>query len=80
MGHLTQGGLDILKEEHLEKSNDAPVVARVLHLFNGHRELILGFSSFLSLGYKIEYDGDSPTVTMERWWRLGAAEDNGAAN
>ena len=72
--------LDILKEEHLEKSNDAPVIARVLHLFNGHRELILGFNSFLSPGYKIEYDGNSPTVTMERWWRLGAAEDNGAAN
>ena len=38
------------------------MIERVLHLFNGHRELILGFNSFLPSGYKIEYDGDSPTV------------------
>ena len=59
------------------------MIDRVLHLFNGHRELILGFNIFLPPGYKIEYDGDSPTVTMPTSSPFGAAaasSDNGAAN
>ena len=51
-----------MKERQANSIDTPGMIERVLHLFNGHRELILGFSTFLPPGYKIEYDGDSPTV------------------
>jgi paired amphipathic helix protein Sin3a len=41
----------------LQISIDTPgVIARVSELFRGHRNLILGFNTFLPAGYKIEYE------------------------
>ena len=39
--------LDIMKEFKAQSIDTPGVIDRVLHLFNGHRELILGFNTFL---------------------------------
>ena len=39
--------LDIMKEFKAQSIDTPGVIERVLHLFNGHRELILGFNTFL---------------------------------
>ena len=52
--HIYKKFLDLMKE-FKKKSIDTPgVIDRVLQLFDGHRELILGFNTFLPEGYKIE--------------------------
>ena len=86
-GHFTRHGIYKqflhIMQEYKAKSIDIPgVIERVLHLFNGNRELILDFNSFLPPGYKIEYDGDSPTVTMppSRFGAAAASSGAGAAN
>ena len=46
-------------KEFKAQSIDTPgVIDRVLQLFHGHRELILGFNTFLPPGYKIEFTAD----------------------
>ena len=69
-------------KEFKTQSIDAPgVIERVLLLLDGHRELIVGFNSFLPPGYKIEFDGDSPKVKMppSRFGAAAASSGVGAA-
>jgi paired amphipathic helix protein Sin3a len=50
--------LEIMKEFKAQTINTEGVIKRVTTLFQGHRELILGFNQFLPPGYKIT----DPTV------------------
>lgn len=59
--------LDIMKEFKAQSIDTPGVIDRVLALFHGHRELILGFNTFLPPGYKIEFsdDEDKPRVHLK---------------
>lgn len=46
--------LEIMKEFKAARVDTAGVIVRVKELFKGHRELILGFNTFLPKGYEIE--------------------------
>lgn len=46
--------LDIMKEFKAQTIDTSEVIRRVSSLFEGHRELILGFNTFLPPGYRIE--------------------------
>ncbi|KAG1680591.1 hypothetical protein FOA52_015039 [Chlamydomonas sp. UWO 241] len=46
--------LEIMKEFKSQRIDTAGVIKRVKTLFKGHRELILGFNTFLPKGYEIE--------------------------
>mmetsp|Transcript_36011 Transcript_36011/g.80148 ORF Transcript_36011/g.80148 Transcript_36011/m.80148 type:complete len:1160 (+) Transcript_36011:163-3642(+) len=46
--------LEIMKEFKAQRIDTAGVISRVKKLFKGHRELILGFNTFLPKGYEIE--------------------------
>lgn len=46
--------LEIMKEFKAQRIDTAGVIQRVKKLFKGHRELILGFNTFLPKGYEIE--------------------------
>lgn len=46
--------LDIMKEFKAQTIDTTEVIKRVSQLFRGHKELILGFNTFLPPGYKIE--------------------------
>jgi paired amphipathic helix protein Sin3a len=46
--------LDIMKDFKAQCIDTPGVIARVSELFKGHRNLILGFNTFLPPGYKIE--------------------------
>ncbi|MEW5314306.1 MAG: hypothetical protein WDW38_005814 [Sanguina aurantia] len=46
--------LEIMKEFKAQRIDTAGVIIRVKQLFRGHRELILGFNTFLPKGYEIE--------------------------
>jgi paired amphipathic helix protein Sin3a len=43
-----------MKEFKAQRIDTAGVIQRVKQLFKGHRELILGFNTFLPKGYEIE--------------------------
>ncbi|KAK1280747.1 Paired amphipathic helix protein Sin3-like 6 [Acorus gramineus] len=45
--------LEVLKDFKAKRIDNVGVVSRVKELFKGHRDLILGFSTFLPKGYKI---------------------------
>lgn len=53
--------LDIMKEFKAQTIDTAEVITRVSHLFSQHRDLILGFNTFLPPGYRIELRGDPTT-------------------
>lgn len=57
--------LDIMKEFKAQTIDTSEVIRRVSALFHGHRELILGFNTFLPPGYKIEHreDPESGCIT-----------------
>ena len=59
--------LDIMKEFKAQSIDTPDVIDRVLQLFHGHRELILGFDTFLPPGYKIEFSDDEskPRVQLK---------------
>merc|ERR1719440_764080 len=59
--------LDIMKEFKAQSIDTPGVIDRVLQLFHGHRELILGFNTFLPPGYKIEFSDDEtkPRVQLK---------------
>jgi paired amphipathic helix protein Sin3a len=59
--------LDIMKEFKAQSIDTPGVIDRVLNLFFGHRELILGFNTFLPPGYKIEFseDENKPRVQLK---------------
>ncbi|KAF5839292.1 hypothetical protein DUNSADRAFT_1165 [Dunaliella salina] len=46
--------LEIMKEFKAQRIDTSGVIIRVKQLFKGHRELILGFNTFLPRGYEIE--------------------------
>lgn len=46
--------LEIMKDFKIQRIDTSGVIARVKDLFRGHRELILGFNTFLPKGYEIE--------------------------
>jgi len=48
--------LDIMKEFKAQSIDTLDVIDRVLKLFFGHHELILGFNIFLPPGFKIDFD------------------------
>lgn len=45
--------LEVMKDFKAQRIDTAGVIARVKELFKGHRELILGFNTFLPKGYEI---------------------------
>ncbi|KAE9613429.1 putative transcription regulator Others family [Lupinus albus] len=45
--------LEVMKDFKAQRINTTGVIARVKELFKGHRELILGFNTFLPKGYEI---------------------------
>ena len=77
--HVYNQFLDIMKEFKAQAIDTPGVISRVLQLFHGNRQLILGFNTFLPPGYKIEFDDnqDTPRVQLkshgERQWlrRIG---------
>ncbi|KAK9905961.1 hypothetical protein WJX75_009654 [Coccomyxa subellipsoidea] len=48
--------LEIMKEFKAQRINTEGVIRRVKTLFKGHKELILGFNTFLPQGYEITMD------------------------
>eukprot|EP00882_Tetradesmus_deserticola_P017808 GHRQ01019100.1.p1 GENE.GHRQ01019100.1~~GHRQ01019100.1.p1 ORF type:complete len:190 (+),score=74.67 GHRQ01019100.1:374-943(+) len=46
--------LEIMKEFKAQRIDTAGVIARVKELFRGHKELVLGFNTFLPKGYEIQ--------------------------
>merc|ERR1719482_2401831 len=65
--HIYNKFLDIMKEFKAQSIDTPGVIDRVLQLFHGHRELILGFNTFLPPGYKIEFSDDEskPRVQLK---------------
>jgi len=65
--HIYNQFLDIMKEFKAQSIDTPGVIDRVLQLFHGHRELILGFNTFLPPGYKIEFSDDEnkPRVQLK---------------
>ncbi|KAI8528426.1 hypothetical protein RHMOL_Rhmol12G0147900 [Rhododendron molle] len=54
--------LDVMKDFKAQRIDTAGVIARVKELFKGHRDLILGFNTFLPKGYEITLPSeDEPT-------------------
>ncbi|EOD16877.1 hypothetical protein EMIHUDRAFT_210482 [Emiliania huxleyi CCMP1516] len=63
-----EDALAYVDREAEAQSIDTPgALDRVLQLFHGHRELILGFNAFLPPGYKIEFSDDekAPRVQLK---------------
>jgi len=56
--------LDIMKEFKAQSIDTLDVIERVVKLFQGHRELILGFNVFLPPGYQLV---ETTTLNMKRW-------------
>ncbi|ESN92146.1 hypothetical protein HELRODRAFT_116136 [Helobdella robusta] len=56
--------LDIMKEFKSQTIDTPGVIARVSHLFHGHKDLIVGFNTFLPLGYKIELNKATDTISI----------------
>ncbi|KAI3818168.1 hypothetical protein L1987_11971 [Smallanthus sonchifolius] len=50
--------LDVMKDFRAQRVDTTGVIARVKELFRGHRELILGFNTFLPKGYEIVLSQD----------------------
>ncbi|XP_031386160.1 paired amphipathic helix protein Sin3-like 4 isoform X2 [Punica granatum] len=52
--------LEVMKDFKAQRIDTAGVIARVKELFKGHRDLILGFNTFLPKGYEITLPEDPP--------------------
>ncbi|XP_068642200.1 paired amphipathic helix protein Sin3-like 4 isoform X1 [Aristolochia californica] len=52
--------LEVMKDFKAQRIDTAGVISRVKELFQGHRELILGFNTFLPKGYAITLAEDDP--------------------
>ncbi|XP_004517035.1 paired amphipathic helix protein Sin3-like 4 isoform X2 [Cicer arietinum] len=61
--------LEVMKDFKAQRIDTAGVIARVKELFEGHRDLILGFNTFLPKGYEItlplEDEGPHPKKPVE---------------
>jgi paired amphipathic helix protein Sin3a len=55
--------LEVMKDFKAQRIDTTGVIARVKELFKGHRDLILGFNTFLPKGYEITLplDDEQPT-------------------
>lgn len=62
--------LEVMKDFKAQKIDTAGVITRVKELFKGHRQLILGFNTFLPKGYEItlplEEDKKQPAVEFDQ--------------
>lgn len=56
--------LDIMKEFKAQSIDTTEVIRRVSNLFQGHKDLILGFNTFLPPGYKIKVTEDKTTGVL----------------
>eukprot|EP00177_Eucheuma_denticulatum_P001932 GFKZ01003446.1.p1 GENE.GFKZ01003446.1~~GFKZ01003446.1.p1 ORF type:complete len:1910 (+),score=287.86 GFKZ01003446.1:187-5916(+) len=56
--------LDIMKEFKANTIDTTQVIRRVSQLFTGHKELILGFNTFLPPGYQIQVIEDKDTGVL----------------
>lgn len=56
--------LDIMKEFKAQTIDTGVVIKRVSQLFRGHKDLILGFNTFLPPGYTIEITEDEATGNL----------------
>ena len=65
--HIYNQFLDIMKDFKAQRIDTPGVIDRVLQLFHGQRELILGFNTFLPPGYRIEFteEGNAPRVQLK---------------
>ncbi|XAR48027.1 hypothetical protein NMG60_11030718 [Bertholletia excelsa] len=54
--------LEVMKDFKSQRIDTAGVIARVKELFKGHRDLILGFNTFLPKGYEIQ---DEPPLVKK---------------
>ncbi|KAL8161565.1 hypothetical protein V2J09_013054 [Rumex salicifolius] len=52
--------LEVMKDFKAQRIDTAGVIARVKELFKGHRDLILGFNTFLPKGYEIVLPEEPP--------------------
>ncbi|XP_020097203.1 paired amphipathic helix protein Sin3-like 4 [Ananas comosus] len=57
--------LEIMKDFKSQRIDTNGVIMRVKELFNGHRELILGFNNFLPKGYEIKFPEEKKPVEFE---------------
>ncbi|XP_047318696.1 paired amphipathic helix protein Sin3-like 4 [Impatiens glandulifera] len=55
--------LDVMKDFKAQRTDTTGVIARVKELFKGHRDLILGFNTFLPKGHEITLP---PEVTVKK--------------
>ncbi|KAK9814633.1 hypothetical protein WJX72_009077 [[Myrmecia] bisecta] len=72
--------LEIMKEFKAQRINTEGVIERVKQLFAGHRELILGFNTFLPKGYEIQTNFDEVKPEPERVAPKQAVEFDQAIN
>ena len=65
--HVYNAFLDVMKEFKVQSIDTPGVIDRVLQLFQGRRELIVGFNTFLPPGYRIEFsdDDNKPRVQLK---------------
>ncbi|XP_020268792.1 paired amphipathic helix protein Sin3-like 4 [Asparagus officinalis] len=57
--------LEVMKDFKSQRIDTVGVIARVKELFKGHRELILGFNTFLPKGYEIKLPEEKKPVEFE---------------
>ncbi|XP_052172733.1 paired amphipathic helix protein Sin3-like 3 isoform X2 [Diospyros lotus] len=58
--------LEIMKDFKAQRIETAGVIARVKELFKGHRDLILGFNTFLPKGYEIILPPEEETPPVKK--------------
>lgn len=57
--------LEVMKDFKSQRIDTSGVIMRVKELFKGHRELILGFNTFLPKGYEIKLPEDKKPVEFQ---------------
>ncbi|XP_073130056.1 paired amphipathic helix protein Sin3-like 4 isoform X2 [Henckelia pumila] len=67
--------LEILKDFQAQRVDTAGVVLRVKDLFDGHRHLILGFSTFLPEGYEITLPVEDEPLQIKKEVEVFSVED-----
>ncbi|XP_038713582.1 paired amphipathic helix protein Sin3-like 4 isoform X4 [Tripterygium wilfordii] len=58
--------LEVMKDFKAQRVDTTGVIARVKELFKGHRELILGFNTFLPKGYEITHASDNEQPSQKK--------------
>ncbi|KAL2543109.1 Paired amphipathic helix protein Sin3-like 4 [Abeliophyllum distichum] len=57
--------LEVMKDFKAQRTDTSGVIERVKELFKGHRDLILGFNTFLPKGYEITLPPDEPPLAKK---------------